>query len=65
MNPRDVCNWIGGVLMMAEDDDGGVKLTKTQYEKIKQRLDEVIKEQPQKAQFPPHMKPGNQGLTRC
>lgn len=65
MNPRDFCNWIGGVLMMAEDEEGGVRLTKIQYDKIKQRLDEVTKEQPQKASIPAHMRPGSGGTARC
>ena len=39
MNPRDFCNWISGVLTMAESKDGGIRLTETQYDKIKQRLE--------------------------
>ena len=55
MTPYDMCNWISGVLEMATTEDGGVQLTKTQYEKLRFRLDDVINSEP--ATLPPTNNP--------
>ncbi|MGD9726486.1 MAG: hypothetical protein AB7L09_02920 [Nitrospira sp.] len=63
MNERGFCNWIAGVLAMAEDEEGEIHLTKTQYEKIKQRLETIDQENPQEMMKPSPHRPPSGGLN--